>query len=232
MANFEFAYSLLIQAEYAGKPEYFLHKNKHESDFTCGGVYQKYNPESLDWTFMKNLSNMCGYDIHRVNEIETEIDEIKERTEFLSGQSLLEANQRIDELNFQRKSFKNNLKRASKMIYADEKLRGQVANYFRANYWDNIRLSEVHSQVVANEIFLMAVVSGTKTAARLAQELVGAKADGILGSITIKCLNNYNPDMFDKQYDDFEKRHFDTIIEKNPKLSVNKKGWYNRSELV
>lgn len=124
------------------------------------------------------------------------------------------------------------IQRASIILYSDSTTKKHVFEFFKEHYWDIIRLSEVQDQNMAEEIFLMGVVSHPITAVKLAQRLVRTKPDGIIGTNTLKALNIYNPQAFDKQYDNFEKKHFDLIIERNPKLAINKRGWYNRAVLV
>lgn len=122
--------------------------------------------------------------------------------------------------------------RASILLYNDSNTKESVFNFFRTHYWDKIRLDEVQNQNTAEEIFLMGVVTHPRTAIRLAQKLILVNPDGICGKYTLKALNNYNADMFDRQYDNFEMKHFDFIIEQNPDLSINREGWYSRSILV
>lgn len=233
MSDFKQAYKILVDAEYDGKEYLFLHKNKRESTITVGGIYEKANPNALDYEFIKGVLKLCGYSISDVNKLEDEHYEIKAKllNPNLDGFHKGVLNDRLNEIDFRLSNYKKNIKRASRMIYADERTRQNVFQYFKANYWDIMRLSEVHSQKVANEMFLFGVVSGVKTSAKMAQSLVGASPDGIIGGISLKCLNNYNPDMFDRQFDNLEKNHFDLIIERNPSLAINKEGWYNRSEL-
>lgn len=96
------------------------------------------------------------------------------------------------------------IERASRMLYHDEVTYKSVYDFFKENFWDSIRLGELHSQNTANEIFLSAVHIGVKRAVELAQKTVGAKVDGLLGDRTIKCLNNYNEKAFDKEFDKTE----------------------------
>ena len=124
------------------------------------------------------------------------------------------------------------IERASIMLYHDSKTKEQVFWFFKKNYWDIARLSEVQEQNTAEEIFLMGVVSHPITAVKLAQKLIRVDSDGICGDYTIKALNNYNVNMFDRQYDNLEEQHFDKVIQRNPHLCINKKGWYNRARLV
>jgi lysozyme family protein len=124
------------------------------------------------------------------------------------------------------------IERASVMLYNDSKTKETVFWFFKKHYWDISRLSEIHDQNMAEEIFLMSVVTHPITAVKLAQRLVRTEDDGIVGVNTLKCLNNYNPTLFDRQYDNYEQKHFAKLIANNPELSINEKGWHRRSLLV
>lgn len=124
------------------------------------------------------------------------------------------------------------MERASILLYTDTKTKREVFEFFKEFYWDISRLSEVQDQNMAEEIFLMGVVSHPRTAVKLAQRLIRTEDDGIIGKNTLKALNIYNAQAFDKQYDNLEKKYFDMIIKRNPKLSINRRGWFNRAVLV
>ena len=127
---------------------------------------------------------------------------------------------------------KLDMKRASRMLYADLETRFSVEKFFKKHYWDTLRLGEIQSQKMANEIFLFGVVAGIKNSAKLAQRLIGVKDDGIIGSLTIKALNIYNEDAFDMRFDTLERRYYDDLVASNSSLKVYLSGWYNRSEIV
>lgn len=124
------------------------------------------------------------------------------------------------------------MSRASVLLYCDSKTVNQVKNFFKKNYWDVSKLDEVHSQKIADEIFLCSVLCGVKTASKMAQKLVGAVEDGIIGDISVKCLNNTNAGYFDIKYDELEKDHFDNIVSINPELKIYLSGWKSRADKV
>lgn len=203
MSQFNEGYLILTKAEFSNKPEKFLHKNKTENFLTIGGIYRKFHKTAIDWAFVDNITRICGYDIDEVSRLQTEITELKETIELDEFRNNAR-NERINELEYRLDKYNQSLMRASKMLYADTVIYEQVYKFFKAKFWDNIRLSEVHYQNTANEIFLSAVHIGVKRAVKLAQKTVGAKDDGILGDITLRCLNNYTAERFDQDFDKSE----------------------------
>jgi lysozyme family protein len=121
---------------------------------------------------------------------------------------------------------------ASEELYLDSVARGIVENVYKWNYWDKAKLDKVYSQKIAEEIFIFGVNAGMRTAIRKAQKLVGAVADGIVGSQTIEALNAFDEDKFDYAFDELEVQYYDDLIAKKPSFARFKKGWYNRASAV
>lgn len=186
MANFETAYKILMQREFNNNPDYFLHQNKEEKGLTIAGLYQKWNPKTIDWGFIERVLKMV----------------------------------------------KNDFKVASNMLIRDVKIQSQILQGFKTIYWDKYRLSEIVSQNTANELFISITNIGGSNAIKLAQKLIGAKEDGIIGSKTLKLLNGFDPLVFDKEFDLLEIENYEQIAKMNPRLAHNLKGWKNRSVAV
>lgn len=90
--------------------------------------------------------------------------------------------------------------RAHPEIDIDALTREQAREIYRQDYWDAIRGDEIHSQVMAEEIFEMAANAGIPSAVRVAQaatnDVLGASrqslqlvVDGIMGPRTLHGLN-------------------------------------------
>lgn len=124
------------------------------------------------------------------------------------------------------------IKRASSMIYGDPHSFNKVAEVFKHNYWDKLRLDEIESQIIAEEMFIFGVVAGNRNAARIAQAIVGATTDGVIGSKTIAKLNSFSESDFSKKFDEIEKLHFKKLAENNPKLGKFLNGWNRRADYV
>ena len=69
-------------------------------------------------------------------------------------------------------------------------LRTLVHARYRLSYWDPICGDELPDCVV-QVLFPAAVLSGVRTAARLAQRVVGANVDGVIGPQTVGAIINY-----------------------------------------
>lgn len=173
----------MAQLEYNNIPRKFLHKNKHEHTFTCGGIYLHANPDALDISFIEGVVLAC----------------------------------------------KDDIKRASAMLYHDQKINKQIEVFCKNEIWDKMHLDEVSSQKIADELFLFAFHTHYRTAVKVAQRVIGVKADGFIGPVTLNALNEYDAYTFDIKYDEREDEHYKTIIERKPYLQINYRGWRKRA---
>jgi len=185
MANIKESLKILSKLEYSNRQEKFLHKNKKEHDFTCGGIYAHANPKALDWKLVQNVVLAC-----------------------------------------------NNIERASVMLFHDKILNEQIERFCKEEIWDAMRLDEVDSQKIADEMFLFAFHTHWKTAAKVAQRTIGIKDDGFIGNMSLAALNTFSEEVFDIKYDEREKEHYKAIIERRPYLQDNYDGWCNRADAV
>ena len=82
---------------------------------------------------------------------------------------------------------------------AEEKqVRSMVHDFYEKRYWDKFRGGLLMNQHVAEAIFLHAVVSGVKTAARAVQRALrdpDIKIDGKLGPISRHAVNRMDPEL-------------------------------------
>jgi hypothetical protein len=123
----------------------------------------------------------------------------------------------------------DDIKRASNMLYYDEFLQEQVKNVFKKSYWDKMRLNEINSQLIANEMFLFGVVAGWKNGGKLAQRIAKVIDDGIIGSISIQAINNISDKYFSEAYDKLEIKYFEDLVKNNDSLKIYLAGWKNRA---
>lgn len=125
-----------------------------------------------------------------------------------------------------------NLERASVVLSKDEELKAQVYKFYKAQFWDVMKLDYIKDDVKANEMFIFGVNAGQANAIKAAQKLVGVSIDGIIGEKTIKAINAYDTLAFDLGYDRLEIAYYQSLIEKNPSLAINERGWENRARKI
>ena len=82
----------------------------------------------------------------------------------------------------------------SKKAYPDidiERLTQNEAReiYYR-DYYLKINADKINESLLALQLFDMAINAGVKQASKLLQTLVGVKADGIIGPISLKAINS------------------------------------------
>jgi len=108
-------------------------------------------------------------------------------------------------------------------------LQNHVELFYRSNFWSPLNADHISNQVIANSIFDFSVNAGIITSVRLAQSIVGVKADGIIGELTIKNLNSLDFGYFLPAFTVGKMSHYIAIIKKRP---ANKKylyGWIIRA---
>lgn len=105
-------------------------------------------------------------------------------------------------------------------------LEQDVIDFYRAQYWDKIRLDEVCNDDVAGFVFDWYINSGT-SGIKMIQRAVGVADDGIIGNKTIAAINNYNGGIagLKKQREAF----YRAIVANNPSQKKFLTGWLNRN---
>lgn len=96
-------------------------------------------------------------------------------------------------------------------------------------FWSPLHLQGIESEDLKLNLFDHGVNAGTRTAVKLLQRMLGLQDDGAIGRMTVDAANNYNGDVV-ADYKRARKAYYEKIIERNPKLGVFKKGWFNRIE--
>ena len=67
MSTFSKAYLILSKVEFSNNPEKFLHTNQGEGAWTLGGIFQKANPDEIDWDFVNKVLAVCEFDVKRAS---------------------------------------------------------------------------------------------------------------------------------------------------------------------
>lgn len=73
----------------------------------------------------------------------------------------------------------------------DAELKKLVKDFYKTNFWDSIRGDQIGYQGVAFILYDFAANAGVKTSVTIAQSIVGATQDGVLGDKTFAKLNSY-----------------------------------------
>lgn len=124
------------------------------------------------------------------------------------------------------------IKRASYECYNDINLRDLVEYFYKENFWDKMKLDSVFPYRTADLMFKFGVNVGVKRAVKYAQEVVGVKADGIVGAKTLRALNSYNPVHFEKEYKAKFESFYKNLADKRPKKYAHfLNGWLSRVRL-
>lgn len=105
----------------------------------------------------------------------------------------------------------------------------EAKQIYKAKYWDPLSLDEIKSQHVAGVIFDQGVNAGIRTSAKRAQKVVGVTADGAIGPVSLKAINQFNETQFLFEFFKLSQHHYAGIIQRNISQAVFLKGWLNRS---
>lgn len=124
------------------------------------------------------------------------------------------------------------LEKASVILSKDSELKELVYKFYKAEFWDVMKLESIKDNIKANEMFIFGVNAGHHNAIKAAQKLVGVSIDGIIGEKTIRAINDYDTLAFDLGYDRLEVAYYQSLIEKNPSLAINERGWIRRAKAV
>lgn len=98
----------------------------------------------------------------------------------------------------------------------------------KCNFWDKWKADQIKNQKVA-EILVDWLWNSGKWGIIKPQQLLGVKADGIVGAKTLAAVNNYtNQRKLFESLKNARKAYIDKVIKNDPSQIVNKKGWLNR----
>jgi lysozyme family protein len=98
----------------------------------------------------------------------------------------------------------------------------------KKNFWDKWKADQIKNQKVA-EILVDWLWASGKWGIIKPQQLLGVKADGIVGKQTLAAVNNYpnQRQLFDA-IKSARKAYIDKVIKNDPRQIAHKVGWYNR----
>lgn len=104
----------------------------------------------------------------------------------------------------------------------------EFTDILKTMYWDACRADSIQSQGVANAIVDWAWNSGTATAAKEIQKVLGVKADGIIGNITLSAINSQSPLPLFGRIKTARIKYIERICESRPENRKFYRGWMNR----
>ena len=128
--------------------------------------------------------------------------------------------------------YNGDAKLAGSILFDNPRVNELVEHFYQREFWGKMRLDEIGSQHIANEMFIFGVNTHPVTVIKVAQRIVGVKQDGVIGKVTIGALNGFDESVFSEAFDVIEKEHYQKIVFAKPEKSIYLKGWRNRAEYV
>ena len=104
----------------------------------------------------------------------------------------------------------------------------EFTDILKSMYWDPCKADFIDSQSVANAIVDWAWNSGTVTAVKEVQRILGVADDGIVGSITLSAVNSRSPLSLFGAIQAARKFYIEHICIARPKNKKFYNGWMNR----
>jgi lysozyme family protein len=111
----------------------------------------------------------------------------------------------------------------------DVELQQRISDFYRVTFWDKMNGDRFEKQEVADSIFDFGVNAGLATSVSLAQLVVGAQADGILGPRSLDAINTFNADHFLAAFTVAKIARYITIVKKRPTSRKYFYGWVCRA---
>lgn len=111
----------------------------------------------------------------------------------------------------------------------DAELQEAIADFYRVTFWDKMKGDEIFDQSVANSIFDFGVNAGIGTSASLAQMVIGAKTDGVIGPKSIAELNAFNAEHFLAAFTVAKIARYVSIVKKRSASRKYFYGWVLRA---
>lgn len=104
----------------------------------------------------------------------------------------------------------------------------EFTDILKTMYWDACKADFIESQSVANAIVDWAWNSGTGTAVKEVQKVLGVKADGIVGNITLSAINSQSPLPLFGKIQQARLSYLERICKARPANNKFMRGWCNR----
>ena len=108
----------------------------------------------------------------------------------------------------------------------------EFTDILKTMYWDACRADEIVSQSVADSIVDWAWNSGTATAVKEVQRILGVKDDGVIGNITLAAINSWSPLPLFGQIKQARLAYLERICNARPANRKFMRGWLNRVDSI
>lgn len=112
---------------------------------------------------------------------------------------------------------------------ANVELQERIQDFYRINFWDRIKGDDILNDDIAMSIFDFAVNAGVGTSASLAQMVVGAETDGVIGNQTVEKINAFEADHFLAAFTVAKIARYTAIVKKRPSSQKYFYGWVRRA---
>ena len=103
---------------------------------------------------------------------------------------------------------------------------------YSKNQWRQIHGDDIQSNNVAAKVFDMAVNMGSVQAAKLTQRAAGVNVDGVIGSITIRAINDIDENTMLASLVQWWNWFIDREIENKPQDEAYRTNWENRAKKI
>lgn len=110
-----------------------------------------------------------------------------------------------------------------------EELQLAVRNFYETNFWDKIKGDKIDNQEVAASIFDFAVNAGVRTSASLAQIVVNATTDGVIGPQSLGLINSFDPNHFLAEFTIAKIARYVNIVKRRSSSRKYFYGWVRRA---
>lgn len=99
---------------------------------------------------------------------------------------------------------------------------------FREGYWNPFKGGYINNQSIADICVDWAWASGTKTAIKKVQAILGVDIDGVVGMYTIKAINSADQRDLFRRIKQSRILFVESIVKRNPSQKRFLNGWINR----
>lgn len=103
-----------------------------------------------------------------------------------------------------------------------------VREFYKVKFWQPIQGDALADQRVAETIYDFGVNADPRVAVKLAQIVVGAAPDGVMGPVTLGALNAAEPELFRSRYALAKLSRYLEIVRRDPSQRQWLVGWCNR----